>query len=831
MKGPKGPGSAASLRVSLAEKHVPNQEPVVESPNTIEKMVSVLSSQDAQRVLDAQNKIRETIRCGGDKRNECLESFEFAMSAALQEGMLLTPDLMLFLSETAHAAEVSLFGRRLTLSVYSSQLAPGFSDEISRLEQSEDSSAIVKLHKLIDAYQTLQASFLDINPDDPEWQDSRLSRGPLQDVMDAKLSSVVRMQQNYLLREHARESFEGADLYGDSGTTVKKGGMSGTPGGMQDSFIFSHEVLQASNTLRRQLGVWEGYPVAQELVPLAPGYVGFYSHGRLEKVYAAPIEVVNTDKEDQALVAQNNTTHDWIYGSLNRPLSPYARSSLGLNKLRDYWNLIKQLGDEQFYFDLDRIDLGALHPMVRTTILEHNAYILQRLHSLDPKPAPVSEAEVDEKLFLGDATDDRKYLYKYFSSYGMRRKVENDFGVSIASLHFAEQMEFMDLLNSADTENFAQYQEFCSLYGVDALRTFLVTNKDSVLRDKVFEFARATTPEQARAVFAAYGSLVESIDHMGEYLRESFGAQDTGAVGAVVERQLNRARKLLADAHTYKDEPERLVALAQSVQADIALFTDACRVLKTRNQLSLEQVRDGTLESVNAAQLQEVDCTNMRDIWEYRYAGKYGAELEHELRTQFEKALASEQTTFYIYRYKGQIACYFSAEHIGISEDELPKKHLASFLTSQSFEGGMLGQAVMEQGIDQEQKGSVLVAESDVDIARTPIVSKYFEDYNFYATHRFEDQGEPTLALERREGDLFATKHLSKKDVQARAHHGESSMLAQFVESDTVPNFDHYLQRNMVLTRYFVAKDAQGAQKYYAVFERLSLSPALALAA
>ncbi len=303
-------------------------------------------------------------------------------------------------------------------------------------------------------------------------------------------------------------------------------------------------------------------------------------------------------------------------------------------------------------------------------------------------------------------------------------------------------------------------------------------------------------------------------------------------MGAVVERQLNRARKLLADAHTYKDEPERLVALAQSVQADIALFTDACRVLKTRNQLSLEQVRDGTLESVNAAQLQEVNRTDMRHIWEYRYAGKYGAELEHELRAQFEKALGSEQTTFYIYRYKGQIACYFSAEQVGTSEDELPKKHLASFLTSQSFEGGMLGQAVMEQGIDQEQKGSVLVAESDIDIVRTPIVSKYFEDYNFYATHRFEDQGEPTLALERREGNLFATKRLSRKDIMERAARGERSVLTQFVASETVPDFPTLLHDRMVLTRYFMEQDESGTQKYYAAFERLSsVAEPLALAA
>ncbi len=737
-----------------------------------------------------------------------------------------TPDLegVLLLMEIEKAGGASLFSPALTL-----ELSQSF--DTSRLEkyaymaaQSKDLQTVVKLHKILDFFQIYNNSYHNVTPDLEEYSLLREYRDWVPQTMDTTMPLVVdevgMLSDNYLLKKHTGDARASADLYG-----AKINGMPGSPGGMSDDTIFSHKVLRTSNELRRALHIWDGYPIANEVVPLAPGYVGYYTHGNLEKVYLYnPLESEDSlHAEDAEFIAKNNPELNWIYEDLNIRMPTHLHSSRGLGKLRSIWKLNDKLKeDDQFYFDISRIDMANLHPTVSSDLLRRNFEYLQRAHAdSETTSHPLTAEQIQEKLFLGRKSTEQEYLYNYFSSFSMREKIEAEFTISISSLKFAEQFAFLEMLSGAETEDFLITKKLCSDFGVNFLRVFLVTREDPILQKNIIAFSQQISHETGEEVFGAYGKLIDSIDSVGEYLSEAFKVEEKGATGAVIERMFERARSLLRNVHAHNEDPQKLLELVQSVQADIHLFTDACRVLRARGELSLEKIKDASFEQVEAGEISPQDKEVMQKIWESHYGGKYESKnLEDALRKQFEESFEKPNTHFYLFKHKGEIVSYFSSGMVGMSEEEKPKKHLASFLTSQSYEGGNLGQAVMEKGLDEEQKGSILVGECDTNVVTTPIVEKYFEKYNFLGVRWYEEDGEPTLALERREGEPFKTKLLSKEEVRTKATDSVETETEKYRVTDQVPDFKSELEGGFVLTRYFVETDKEtGQKKYYTAFE------------
>lgn len=418
-----------------------------------------------------------------------------------------------------------------------------------------------------------------------------------------------------------------------------------------------------------------------------------------------------------------------------------------------------------------------------------------------------------DDIFQGFAIQDKDLLQDYITMLQSpsRLVIEDDFGVQLKDLTIREQFYFLNYLKQTNVEKVAEVGEFVSAYGIDGLRTFLVTESDPALRQEVFSFAQESSYDEGKAVFEAYGKLVESIDTVGEYLHESFDSKERGATGEVVERLLTRARTLLHSAHEYKEEPEKLVSLVEGIKADVHLFTDACRVLKTRGELNLETIKDGSLEKTIGRDLAPADTKVMRQIWDQRYAGKYPSELEAKLRESFEGALQDDNAFFYIYRHDGKVVSFFRIDSKGADVHGLEHKHLASLMTDENISGGKLGEALFESALDREQENSVLVGECDPGIG---ITEKYLE-LGFVATRYYLDQGEPTFAIERK-GDKTRSHGLSRNEIKIQA----LVQTPNFFVGDQSPDFASEITDSRVLTRYFKEKDIDSEKvRYYACFE------------
>ena len=340
--------------------------------------------------------------------------------------------------------------------------------------------------------------------------------------------------------------------------------------------------------------------------------------------------------------------------------------------------------------------------------------------------------------------------------------------------------------------------------------------------------------DTTQQIFSAYGDLIEAADTAEDFVRTNLECVEAECI-AIAQRvranMLSRSQNLLTSSVRAKDL-SGIKEKLKHFKVGATLFAGAFKALKEQSEsVDWEYIKDASFEQVEGKDLSKADRSQMQQIWESHYAGKYTSpELEASLRQEFMEAFKKENLQFYLFKYKGEIVSYFSSEITG-SRDGVPLKHLASFMTSQSYEGGSLGLAVMEKGLEEEQKGAILVGESDVDPVRTPIVSKYFEEYNFIAVRVYEDHGEPTLALERLDGVRFDTKRLSRAEIRLRADlvaHGayEGHINEKYVVHDELPNFKEYLTDSFVLTRYFTLQDKEAnTQKYYAVFEKLPSAP------
>lgn len=279
-------------------------------------------------------------------------------------------------------------------------------------------------------------------------------------------------------------------------------------------------------------------------------------------------------------------------------------------------------------------------------------------------------------------------------------------------------------------------------YGEPGARTFLVTGNDDVLRDAMFRFAESAPENKVREVFNAYGRVIDTIDNLGAYLREQFGTADPDTVHDITSKIFKRGTAILAAAYERHSDPEQLTRLVESVRADTQLFLDSCRTLKSKGDLSLENIRDCSLEMAIGDTISDRDAEAIKQIQTARYEGKYPPDLEQELRQGLTSALESPYSRFYIYRKSGEILTYVRFDDLTVSGKAV-RTHAASFMTNPKFEGGALGQALFAIALQKERERGVSVyAECD------PSLEEKYREFGFEVRARYEDRGVPTLAIE-----------------------------------------------------------------------------------
>lgn len=703
------------------------------APETIEDIagsIAQLFEEDTLPDRIAVDDIPKWIAQGSEKKRARGAEVEQQLTALLERYHSLNLAGFILLPEIEAAQGSSLFGPKLTIAILEHANPSAFNKPLTKLVEINDPQGNIVAHQLLDFRQMFAESLMNITPHDEEYEDLQNSEGMFATTTSDALRQLKAYAPNYLLSKHVQDTLESdtTELWGE-----KPDALPGVPGGTRDEKIYTFARLQESFSLRRKLGIWEGNLIANPVLPIAPGYTALYGHiGTIEKVFRTETnDSTSIENEERAYIDANDPSYDWIYDSLNVPLSHDESPSMGLNKLRSIWDLsddLKRRG-ASFYFDTERIHMQELHPMVRGDILRRNCEFLQRHHGTENVAVSLVPEQVSRILFpipeLGEASEE--YLYKVFSSLGMRKKIEDDFGVQLEELSFPAQAQLLTLLNTRTKDEFGAVKKFSHEFGAHGLRTFLVTAQDEQLRDKVFAFAEHVSKADAEKVLAAYASLVTKIDDIGGYLQTQFHKDNTQAVETIIGRMLERGRNVLRQAYEHKDNPEKLLTLINEVNADNAIFYEGFKALRKQGEIKdFSDIIDLSFASIEAGPsifLQE-DMDEMIRITRQNYADK-SEEFREAVVKGLTNALDREGTKFYILRHRGKIVGFNRFDEMPPATDGRARRYFGSFNVDPAFGNGKIGDVMIEQTVFKEAHSAIIEAHCLPD---APVTQRYLRD-------------------------------------------------------------------------------------------------------
>jgi len=192
----------------------------------------------------------------------------------------------------------------------------------------------------------------------------------------------------------------------------------------------------------------------------------------------------------------------------------------------------------------------------------------------------------------------------------------------------------------------------------------------------------------------------------------------------------------------------RLLKVLKTVEYGKAtpLLLEATRAMwKAGVEDYLTEIRGGALEVTAGNAISNEDAEVIRVIHEAQYKGKYNETLTRKLRQGLSDALQSPDSRFYLYRKNGEIVTYVRFDSLVQSDDS--GKHMASFMVNPKFEGGALGQALLDVALQKETEGGISIfAECDVSLG-----NKY-QEFGFEIIDQFVEDDVPTLRIQRTSG-------------------------------------------------------------------------------
>ncbi len=414
----------------------------------------------------------------------------------------------------------------------------------------------------------------------------------------------------------------------------------------------------------------------------------------------------------------------------------------------------------------------------------------------------VPDNGVDKKAIFDEAT-----LQLYFSD-PIRKAVEEDLGFSLGELSLREQWHYFAALHGKTVTESGVVNNFARSFGVDGLRTFLVTANDENLREAVFTLAKDVPEIDAKKVFEAYGKLIAGIDTMGEYLQRSFGVSGKDAVQNIVSRRLDKARDLLRKAHEYKDTPDALLRLVGSVRSETQLLAESFKFLKGGGELKLENLPESAELSFDSG---DGSILSANDVARVGYLIKDALPDETERYVQatidgFGKATQSPDTTFFALRHKGAIVCLVRFDE-SQKTDGNKEFYIGSFYSDSNYGGGKLGEALFEAAMHTKRtEGASFSLHCRPD---TPIARKYL-DWGFIADSSQSASNNLGFVWHMRRDtatERVASKLFMPNEVCERA--SAAGSVFNFVPREISPSRP-------------ISRLVQRGGQYYAAFEELS---------
>lgn len=482
-----------------------------------------------------------------------------------------------------------------------------------------------------------------------------------------------------------------------------------------------------------------------------------------------------------------------------------------------------------------------------------------------PKPKYVSL----EHFMLESAVPEEKITEEFLSSYSslldikIRANVESKIGFSLASLDVPAQIAFLDFLSRTSEDEINEFSTFlnkyekedrvaiCSCYlafskekdfsymverlcghegiglplarhvskligNAQEIKEFLQKEFKTSYEKKNISRVHEKLIKRAYGLFLKYNSEVFSLETIGE-IESGHNLMEDMDDDLAEEFGFDKGGQGFGERASYKETRDQI---ARKVEEDCnaelfsqTLFINSFKTLhESGTEFSLEDIESSKFEQSEGGTITESDISAMRSI--YSHNQKESA-VHDALLTSFDKKVKDPKTRFNIFKWQDKIQSFVAFSDKG---DSL---YVSAFNVSPDARGYKIGEAMLDQVVEQEAKESTLTADCD---SKLPISAKYIET-GWVGTFYWEDKNEKeqksdwVLDIKRDEtaNNSYWGKSQNKESIITQRTH---PLNVQVEVAKTQAELSFQLcTKGYILTRMF--KD-EGSGLYYGVFELLN---------
>jgi len=545
-------------------------------------------------------------------------------------------------------------------------------DQLNFLNATNNPLGNILLHKILDFVQTHNSTLENYTPEEREekpWYGSGIS-GDFESIVGREYGSA----SNYLIQKHLQDILE-MSSYRDM---EKPGSVHGIAGGGSDGMIYTFRNIQRSYQDRLALGIREGWPIANPVLPIAPGYFGFYKGDRLQSVFAHDdVNLATVREKEEQYIQLNNFEDDYIYEDLNRhevfhPGSRYHPSH-ELGKIEHLWGFKKHLKREgrDFFYDLQRLkNKNSLHPIVFGELLQRNQEYIDRVEGKQNDAKPIALMQYKNLLFPGGhEKPEEEYIYRYMVSLPMRKKIEDDFGIKIEYIPFYGQVQFVNFLNRADLKTAERLQEVLKQSGSreHMVISFLACAEDPLLADSILTIAEQAKPELSEALFSKYAEIVALSEKVRGFLLQEFAnvsEVSDSSISNIVNQLFSKANELLKAMGLVLQNKGTLenkspIEHINNYRSEVALLASALRHVKG---IELAEIRQAKLQIKDSAELSDGEKQEMSYAFKANRERLYPGGLKDYTVDEFSHLLDEPGHEFYIFNFKDHPAVFFHVD-------------------------------------------------------------------------------------------------------------------------------------------------------------------------
>lgn len=461
------------------------------------------------------------------------------------------------------------------------------------------------------------------------------------------------------------------------------------------------------------------------------------------------------------------------------------------------------------------------------------------------------DEEITEQLLLN---------YKTLLDARIRSNVESKIGFSLSSLDVPAQIAFLDFLSRTSEDEINNFSTFlnkyekedrvavCSCYLVfskekdfsymverlcshegiglplarhvsklvgnaQEIKGFLQKEFKTSYEKKNISRVHEKLIKRAYDLFLKYNSEVFSLETIGE-IESGHNLMEDMDDDLAEELGFNKGGQGFGERASYKETRDQI---ARKVEEDCnaelfsqTLFINSFKTLhESGTEFSLEDIESSKLEQSEGGAITESDISVMRSI--YSHNQKESA-VHDALLTSFNKKVKDPKTRFNIFKWQDKIQSFVAFSDKG---DSL---YMSAFNVSPDARGYKIGEAMLDQVVEQEAKESTLTADCD---SKLPISAKYIET-GWVGTFYWEDKNEKeqksdwVLDIKRDEtaNNSYWGKSQNKESIITQRTHPENVKVEVAKTQAELPF--QLCTKGFVLTRMF--KD-EGSGLYYGVFE------------